>query len=73
MFKGTVGLTTLLGTFIFYVLDTPTPFLLSLSDIDNVGVYLNNTRDLLVKYTSLIAPNSLLSIIVLVIRKYVYP
>ena len=35
-------------TIIFYILDISTPFLLYLTDIDRLGIYLDNTRDKMV-------------------------
>ena len=45
---GTTTVKTPIGIITFHVLDTPTPFLLCLADMDRLGVYLDNTRDELV-------------------------
>src|SRR6266516_5383117 len=45
---GTVRVDTPIGTIIFHVLETPTPFLLCLADMDRLGVYFDNTKDELV-------------------------
>lgn len=39
---GTIQVDTPVGATNFYVIDTPTPFLLYLKDIDKLGIYLNN-------------------------------
>lgn len=39
---GIVQVFTLVGIISFHVVDTPTPFLLCLKDIDTLGIYLNN-------------------------------
>jgi len=46
---GTVDLEMPVGTASFHVLDTPTPFLLSLGDMDRLGIYLNNLENALVR------------------------
>ena len=46
---GTVTIETPIGTTKFHVLDTPTPFLLCLADMDRLGVYFNNTTDELIR------------------------
>lgn len=45
---GTVQLHTPVGTANFYVVDTPTPFLLCLKDMDILGIYLNNITNQLI-------------------------
>jgi hypothetical protein len=45
---GTVTLHTLIGDVQFHIVHAVTPFLLSLADMDRLGVYYNNTRDVLV-------------------------
>ncbi|KAM4060351.1 DUF1421 multi-domain protein [Hirsutella rhossiliensis] len=42
---GTVALNTPLGRITFHVLQTPTPFLLCLADMDRLGIYFNNITD----------------------------
>jgi hypothetical protein len=42
---GTTKIKTPIRTIIFYILNTPIPFLLCLADIDRLGVYLNNIRN----------------------------
>ncbi|KAM4061436.1 cwf18 domain containing protein [Hirsutella rhossiliensis] len=42
---GTVALKTPLGRITFHVLQTPTPFLLCLADMDRLGIYFNNITD----------------------------
>ncbi|KAI6249905.1 hypothetical protein HI914_02027 [Erysiphe necator] len=46
---GTTLISTPLGETTFHILNTPTPFLLCLTDMDRMGVYFNNTTDELVK------------------------
>ncbi|KAI1002730.1 hypothetical protein K3495_g5472 [Podosphaera aphanis] len=45
---GSLMLKTPIGTINFHVLDTPTPFLLCLADMDRLGVYFDNTTNQLV-------------------------
>ncbi len=45
---GTVQVFTLVGTANFHVVDTPTPFLLYLKDMDILGIYLNNITNQLI-------------------------
>ena len=45
---GTVVINLPVGQNTFHVLDTPTPFLFSLADMDRLGVYFDNTRNELV-------------------------
>jgi hypothetical protein len=45
---GITKIKTPIRTITFYILDTPTPFLLCLTDIDRLGIYLDNTRDKMV-------------------------
>ncbi len=45
---GIVDIKMPIGIALFYVLDTPTLFLLSLRDIDRLNVYLNNLKNILV-------------------------
>jgi hypothetical protein len=47
--KGTVKVDTPLGALIFHVVDADTPFLLSLHDLDKMGVYYNNLTNRLVR------------------------
>lgn len=61
---GTVQLETPIGTVTFYVLDTPTPFLLCLKDMDQLRTYLDNTTNELVKDGKLRIP---------IIRKWGHP
>ncbi|KAM4065471.1 cwf18 domain containing protein [Hirsutella rhossiliensis] len=42
---GTVALKTPLGRITFHILQTPTPFLLCLADMDRLGIYFNNITD----------------------------
>lgn len=37
------------GTIKFYIVDIPTPFLISLADIDKLNTIYNNTRDTIVR------------------------
>jgi hypothetical protein len=46
--QGTVDVSTLLGTIIFYVLFINTLFLFCIKDIDNIGVELHNLKNMLV-------------------------
>jgi hypothetical protein len=46
--RGTVDVSTLLGTIIFHVFPTNTPFLFCIKDMDNIGVELYNLRNVLV-------------------------
>lgn len=62
---GSVELKTPVGTINFHVLETPTPFLLCLADMDRLGVYFNkSTNQLVNKITSIDTP---------VVRKCGYP
>ena len=45
---GTVQVFTPVGTTNFHVVDTPTPFLLCLKDMDTLGIYLNNITNQLI-------------------------
>ena len=45
---GTVQVLTPVGTANFHVVDTPTPFLLCLKDMDTLGIYLNNITNQLI-------------------------
>ena len=45
---GSVYVKTPIGQVEFYIMAAKTPFLLSLADMDNLGVYFNNLQDLLV-------------------------
>ncbi|KJZ69913.1 hypothetical protein HIM_10698 [Hirsutella minnesotensis 3608] len=44
---GSIALKTPAGRITFHILQTPTPFLLSLADMDRLGVYFNNITDTL--------------------------
>lgn len=46
---GTVSINTPVGEILFHVLNTPTPFLLCLVDMDRLAVYLENTTNQLAK------------------------
>jgi hypothetical protein len=46
--RGTVDVSTLLGTIIFYVLPTNTPFLFCIKNMDNISVELHNLKNVLV-------------------------
>ena len=46
---GTVNVKTPIGTVTFHILDTPTPFLLCLKDMDRLRTYFDNTTNELVK------------------------
>jgi hypothetical protein len=46
--QGTVDVSTLLGTIIFYILLTNTLFLFCIKDINNIGVELHNLKNILV-------------------------
>jgi hypothetical protein len=46
--RGTVDVSTLLGTITFHVLPTNTPFLFCIKDINNIGVELHNLKNVLV-------------------------
>ncbi|KAI0994393.1 hypothetical protein K3495_g13789 [Podosphaera aphanis] len=62
---GSLKLKTPIGTITFHVLDTPTPFLLCLADMDRLGVYFDNTTNQLVnKKTKTAIP---------VVRKWGHP
>jgi hypothetical protein len=58
--RGTVDVSTLLGTITFYVLPTNTPFLFCIKDMDNMGAELYNLKNVLVQGTK----------VVLVVRKW---
>ena len=45
---GTVTVKTPIGLIQFYVMPANTPFLLSLNDMDRLGIYFNNLQNLLV-------------------------
>ncbi|KAF2726476.1 hypothetical protein EJ04DRAFT_571234 [Polyplosphaeria fusca] len=53
-----------LGTVTYHILDTPTPFLLSLADADRLGAYYNNVLDIIVRKDSTTIP---------VVRKWGHP
>jgi hypothetical protein len=46
--RGTVDVSTPLGTITFHVLLTNTPFLFCIKDMDNIGVELHNLKNVLV-------------------------
>ncbi|KAM4061611.1 reverse transcriptase (RNA-dependent DNA polymerase) [Hirsutella rhossiliensis] len=50
---GSIALKTPLGRITFHILKTPTPFLLSLADMDRLGIYFNNLTDTIVGRTTL--------------------
>jgi hypothetical protein len=52
--RGTVDVSTLLGTIIFYVFPTNTLFLFCIKDMDNIGVELYNLRNVLVQGTKVV-------------------
>jgi hypothetical protein len=45
---GTIDVETPVGAIRFHVIETITPFLLSLKDMDELGIYFDNTRDTLI-------------------------
>jgi hypothetical protein len=45
---GTVRIKNPLGEVSYYIMDTPTPFLLSLADADRLGAYFNNVLNCIV-------------------------
>lgn len=47
--KGVVQVPTPLGTITFHVVPANTPFLLCLKDMDNIGVFFDNTRNVLIQ------------------------
>ena len=47
--KGTIQVESLIGVLSFYVIDADIPFLLSLRDLDSLGVYYNNLLNTLVR------------------------
>ncbi len=49
---GSICVETPIGSIIFHVVDADTPFLLSLTDMDHLGVYYDNVQDLLVKHNA---------------------
>ncbi|EED15482.1 conserved hypothetical protein [Talaromyces stipitatus ATCC 10500] len=46
--KGSVDVDTPIGRVRFHILETMTPFLLSIKDLDRLNVYYDNTKDLLI-------------------------
>jgi hypothetical protein len=48
---GTVEVDSLIGKVYFHVVYANTPFLLCLADIDNLQVYYNNLKDIIITYT----------------------
>jgi hypothetical protein len=52
--RGTVDVSTPLGTITFYVLPTNTPFLFCIKDMDNMGVELHNLKNVLVQGTKVV-------------------
>ena len=46
--KGTVRVKTPLGDLVFYIVEADTPFLLSLHDLNKIGVYFNNLSNQLI-------------------------
>lgn len=46
---GTITVKTAIGPVTFHVTDVPTPFLLCLKDMDDLGVYFDNNANELVK------------------------
>ena len=63
LFIRSIIVETLIGQVEFYIITLKTPFLLSLADINKLGVYFNNLTNLLITSTS----NS-----VLVMRRFSY-
>jgi hypothetical protein len=62
--KGTVRIDNPVGTVTYYVLDTPTPFLLCLADADRLGAYFNNVLNVIVRKDGTTVP---------VVRKWGHP
>jgi hypothetical protein len=52
--RGTVDVSTPLGTITFHVLPTNTPFLFCIKDIDNIVVELHNLKNVLVQGTKVV-------------------
>jgi hypothetical protein len=46
---GSVDVRTPIGNVNFHILKTPTPFLMCLQDMDRLGIYLDNTRNVMVE------------------------
>jgi hypothetical protein len=61
--RGTVDVSTPLGTITFHVLPTNTPFLFCIKDMDNMGVELHNLKNVLVQGTKVVP----------VVRKWGHP
>jgi hypothetical protein len=61
--RGTVNVSTPLGTITFHVLPTNTPFLFCIKDMDNIGVELHNLKNVLVQGTKVVP----------VVRKWGHP
>lgn len=61
---GTVRIQNPIGTVTYHILDTPTPFLLSLADADRLGAYFNNVLDVIVRSDKTTIP---------VVRKWGHP
>jgi hypothetical protein len=53
---GSVRITNPIGTVTYYILDTPTPFLLSLADTDRLGAYFNNVQNVIIQKDSTTVP-----------------
>jgi hypothetical protein len=62
--QGTVQIHNPIGTVTYHVLDTPTPFLLSLADADRLGAYFNNVLNVIVRKDGTTVP---------VVRKWGHP
>jgi hypothetical protein len=61
---GTVRIQNPIGTVTYHILDTNTPFLLSLADADKLGAYFNNVRNVIVRKDKTTIP---------VVRKWGHP
>ena len=61
---GTVRIDNPIGTVTYYILNSPTPFLLSLADADRLGAYFNNISNVIVRKDNTTIP---------VVRKWGHP
>jgi len=61
---GTVRIENPVGTVTYHILDTLTPFLLSLADADRLGAYFNNVRNVIIRKDGTTIP---------VVRKWGHP
>ncbi len=50
----TIKVNSPIGKVQFYIIYTNTPFLLCLADIDNLQVYYNNLKDVIITYTGVV-------------------